>query len=70
MAGMTRSELVSMAYSPAINARRFLGDLIEQERILAARLDRSSDDENTLGEVRAAIAEILRRGLARSGGGG
>jgi hypothetical protein len=67
MAGMSRSELVSMAYSPAINVRRFLGDLIEQERILAARPDRSKDDENTLREVRAAIAEIQRRGLARSG---
>lgn len=67
MAGMKRSDLVSMAYSPAINARRYLGDLIEQERILAARLDCSKDDENTLREVSAAITEIQRRGLAHCG---
>jgi len=67
MAGMTRSELVSMAYHPVIKGRAVLEMLIKNEQILAARPDRSKDDEHTLCEVRAAIAEIRRRGLDRSG---
>lgn len=64
---MTRSEMVNMAYHPVIKGRAVLEMLIKNERILASRQDRSRDDDDTLVEVRAAIAEIRRRGLDRSG---
>ena len=69
MTGMKRFGLVLMAYHPVATGRQVLEMLIENEQILAARPDRSKDDDDTLSEVRAAIAEIRRRGLNRSGGG-
>lgn len=66
MAGMTANEITFdfwIAHINGINTRSMYQLLLQNLQCLEARTDRSASDEETLSEVRKAIAEINRRGL-------